>query len=82
MGMTTMDKLKRHVRQVPVDDGLRAPEGAVRLDAQVWLCNGSLKLVGSPVHEEDLPDLPEEDWHDCDEMGCGFEHVLAIVPVQ
>ena len=33
-------------------------------------------VMGTPTHNEELAeDAPEQ--HDCDEMGCGSDHVLA-----
>lgn len=58
---------------IKVDDGI--PKGYVRVTA---FTNGEkIVVVGSPMDE----DGDEENGHNCDAMGCGWDHILAITDV-
>jgi hypothetical protein len=39
----------------------------------------SIVVTGRPPDEGHLP---EEERHNCDAMGCGWEHVLTIMPIR
>lgn len=53
-----------------------APKGYRRLDAEVWIGSNDVVVVGTPDESED-----EETGHNCDAMGCGWDHVLYRIPL-
>lgn len=58
---------------------LGVPRGCVRVDVgEVYVDVGRQELVilGSPADGEESG-LPEDEWHNCDAMGCGQSHVLV-----
>lgn len=59
--------------KLKIDDG--TPKGWVKVTAYT---NGERIVVeGSPMDD----DGDEENGHNCDQMGCGFAHVLAIADI-
>jgi hypothetical protein len=55
----------------------RMPKGFWKLET-VYTNGYQIVVFGQPPQ-----DLPEDGplYHNCDEMGCGFDHAIAIVPV-
>jgi hypothetical protein len=59
----------RETRQMKIPDGV--PSGYERQMVQVWKGPKDIVIIGTPDESED-----EETGHNCDAMGCGWDHVL------
>lgn len=60
-----------------IPDGYRLDQ--ITADGRRWY-RGRDKIVvtGTPPDDEHLP---EEERHNCDAMGCNWEHVIQIIPI-
>lgn len=58
---------------------LTVPEGFRELPVRVWTNGLQLIIEGDPPDEETDP--VGAHLHDCDQMGCGWCHVLARIPL-
>jgi hypothetical protein len=59
----------------PIGDAF-IPKGYIELkDIRVYTNGKNVVLTGDPTSEDD----PEAEIHDCDFMGCRWEHVLSIL---
>lgn len=52
----------------------------IMIDAIVYLTKNEVVILGNPAHGDETK-LDENDWHNCDEMGCGRSHVIGRYPI-
>lgn len=52
------------------------PSGYTRIDATVWIGLKDVVITGQPEESDD-----EETGHNCDAIGCGWDHVLYRIPL-
>lgn len=64
----------RETRPMKTPDGV--PAGYARQMVQVWKGPKDIVIIGTPDESED-----EETGHNCDAMGCGWDHVLWRIPI-
>jgi hypothetical protein len=47
----------------------------------VAIFKNQIIILGNPKDSEDNDSMDDGTWHNCDQMGCGWEHVLMRINV-